>query len=168
MTNNKQIGVIATPATISSNLYPEHLKKLNPETQSISKACPLFVPLAEEALTSGDVTETIVKHYLTSFKSTQIDTMILGCTHYPLLRETIQQFLGGHIYLVDSGKAAAIYLREVLKNNDLLNEKQTIGHLNVFLSCVTPNFEKIVELCLKHKHQKLELVDIETIEIHPK
>ena len=162
---SKHIAVIGTSATISSDLYATHLSLLDEQVVSYSKACPLFVPLVEEALSLGQVAESVVHHYLNGFIIPAVDTLILGCTHYPLLREVIQNYVGPSVYLVDSGKAAATYLKNCLNEQNLLRQKENRGDLHCYLSCVTPNFEKIASMCLKHEIEKLDLVDIEKIKI---
>lgn len=164
-TKTNHVGVIGTPATINSDLYATHLRLQNEKIKVTSKSCPLFVPITEEALSTGTVAHTVISHYLDSFVLKHMDTLILGCTHYPLLKEEIQKFVGSSVYLVDSGKAAAIQLKSILVELDLLTDREIKGELNCFLSCVTPNFEKIASLCLKHEIKSLELIDIESISL---
>jgi len=109
-TINKRIGVIGTEGTIKSEAYSNAIKKLIPEAVIFPVACPLFVPLAEEGWQDHYVTELIAKEYLTNLKQQDIDTLVLGCTHYPLLSKTIQLIMGNDITLVDSAIAITEYL----------------------------------------------------------
>lgn len=115
------VGVIGTPATVSSKAYEKALKKLNPKITVLTQACPLFVPLAEEGKVSDKATELITKEYLKKFKNSGIDTLILGCTHYPVLKKVIQKVLGKNIKLVDSASPTAKKLKELLVKENLLN-----------------------------------------------
>ena len=116
MNQNNKIAVLGTSATIRSNAYGEKIKAVKPETFVISQACPLFVPLAEEGWTEGKIPMQIAAHYLANIKQEGVDTVILGCTHYPLLKKTIGKTLGEEVNLVDSVDA-------VVKNVILTLEK---------------------------------------------
>ncbi|MEF3694932.1 MAG: glutamate racemase [Candidatus Cloacimonadota bacterium] len=113
-TKIKRIGVIGTEGTVRSNAYYQAIRRILPETEVISQACPLFVPLVEEGWQDSDTARLIAEEYLSCFKDTGIDTMVLGCTHYPLLRETIQAVLGSEVKLVDSAESIALYLRRII------------------------------------------------------
>ena len=108
MNQNNKIAVLGTSATIRSNAYGEKIKAVKPETLVISQACPLFVPLAEEGWTEGKIPMQIAAHYLADIKQEGVDTVILGCTHYPLLKKTIIISLGEKVNLVVSGDAVVI------------------------------------------------------------
>ena len=105
--------------------------------------------------------------YLSPLKNTEIDTLILGCTHYPLLKNSIQNYLGKSVYLVDSGKSAANFVRERLNELDLLNTNSTDGFLHCYLTCRTPKFQAIADLCISRDIHHLEHIDIETVHIMP-
>ena len=124
-TNNKQIGVIGTIATISSNAYEKSIKEKNTEIKAISKACPLFVPFVEEGWIQGTALNEIAEHYLSIFNN-NIDTLILGCTHYPLLKNTISQHTK-NITLIDSAYAVAIDAHKKLQENSLMNHNNNTG-----------------------------------------
>lgn len=113
-TQSGRIGVIGTRATISSGFYESRIRAANPEIAVFSQACPLFVPLAEEGMVSADYTRLIAREYLASLAGKGIDTLILGCTHYPLLREVIQEVAGPEVTLVDSALPTAEELRRRL------------------------------------------------------
>ena len=113
-TANKRIGVIGTEATIRSNAYTIAVQKLVPDAIVFSKACPLLVPIVEEGWQGESVARDIVSHYLSYFEDTEIDTLILGCTHYPLLNRVIQEVVGNEVTLVDSAESIALYLKRLL------------------------------------------------------
>lgn len=109
-TRSNRIGVIGTRATVGSGFYEAQIKAINPTIEVFSQACPLFVPLAEEGLLDADATRLIAIDYLSSLQGTGIDTLILGCTHYPLLRTVIQDVIGDSVTLVDSAGPTAAEL----------------------------------------------------------
>ena len=112
-TRSGRIGVIGTQATVSSDAYGRALRKRRPEVQVFSRACPLFVPLAEEGWTEGEVPHRVAEHYLGSLREEGVDTLVLGCTHYPLLRQVIGRVMGPDVELVDSAEAAASRARQL-------------------------------------------------------
>ena len=122
MTRNGKIGVIATEGTISSGLYAKYIKSLKEDAVIYGKACPLFVPLVEEGLWQDPVTVEIARRYLTELIDLDIDTLILGCTHYPLIRSVIGQAMGEGVTLVNPAYETAIALKRLLAEKDLLNE----------------------------------------------
>lgn len=123
-TRNLKVGVIATEATIHSEIYNQFIEKINDKVEIIGKACPLFVPLAEEGLIEDPVTDEIARRYLEELKDTGIDTLILGCTHYPLLRSTIQKTMGEEVRLVNPAYETARECKGMLEMCMLLNDKQ--------------------------------------------
>jgi len=120
ITRTRRVGIIGTDATIRSQAYAHALKQLDPAVQVFTKACPLFVPLAEEGWEDSEVAALTADRYLRGFRELGIDTLILGCTHYPMLRETIAKVLGPDIRLVDAGEAAALAVRDRLKQEGRL------------------------------------------------
>lgn len=122
MTRNGKIGVIATEGTIGSGLYTKYIKSLREDAVIYGKACPLFVPLVEEGLWQDPVTMEIARRYLTELIDLDIDTLILGCTHYPLIRSVIGQAMGEDVTLVNPAYETAIALKKLLAEKDLLNE----------------------------------------------
>jgi len=120
-TRNNRIGVIGTHATISSKAYEKAIREINPRAIFFGQSCPLFVPLVEEGWTDHRVTREIAAHYLKPLKSTGIDTLILGCTHYPLLKDVIRNTMGKDVVLVDSGREVAKEAGEILDASGLLN-----------------------------------------------
>lgn len=115
VTKNHKVGVIGTDATIQSGAYTRALKRADEAIEVYSRACPLFVPLVEEGWTDNDVVEMTVRAYLGSLKKSGIDTLILGCTHYPLLKKVIRKFLGSGVRLVDSAEETAKEVEAALK-----------------------------------------------------
>jgi glutamate racemase len=102
-----RIGVIGTRATVASGAYKRAIQDLRPDTEVLSQACPLFVPLAEEGWTDGDITRRVAESYLEPFRRAEVDALVLGCTHYPLLRGVIGQVMGPDVVLVDSAESVA-------------------------------------------------------------
>ena len=131
-TKKKKIGVIGTIATINSNAYEKSIRRKDIEVDIISKACPLFVPFVEEGLIRGEAINEIAKHYLSSFNN-KVDTLILGCTHYPLLKEVIFQNTNGMI-LIDSASSVANDTYKKLEKYSLLNRQERPGELNCYVT----------------------------------
>ena len=122
VTQNGKVGVIATEGTINSHIYADYIKKINAQATVIGKACPLFVPLAEEGLWEDPVTDEIARRYLAELIDIGIDTLILGCTHYPLIRNTIGRIMGDRVTLVNPAYETARELKELLQEKDLLSD----------------------------------------------
>jgi glutamate racemase len=156
-TNNKNIGVIGTIATISSGAYKESIKKIDSEIDVISKACPLFVPFVEEGWTYGAAISEITAHYLSIFKN-NVDTLILGCTHYPLLKNIISKETK-HITLVDSASAVAKNAYKRLKKNSLLNMDDKPGVLQCYVTDLPMRFEKLGNIFLGSEINNIHLVN---------
>lgn len=121
-TQNGRIGIIATEGTVGSGIYPKVIKEYNSEIQVVQKACPLFVSLVEEGWTNDPITDEVAKRYLRSLLDSNIDTLVLGCTHYPLLRKTIGRLVGEKVTLVNPAYETACSLREMLKREGLYRE----------------------------------------------
>ncbi len=160
-TKNGKIGVLGTAATVKYGKYVEDIKKLSPKAQVFQKACPMFVPLVENGYVDSDVTEIIAREYLAEIKEKAVDTLILGCTHYPLLKDIIQEVTGDGVELIDSGAAAAQSAYEFLKNADMLNTK-ALGEYKYFVSDSTEDFAKLGSIFLsKPIGENVEKIDIE-------
>ncbi|MBU1000499.1 glutamate racemase [Patescibacteria group bacterium] len=123
-TKTNKIGIIGTEGTIKSGTYVRKIHEINPKIEVDSAACPLFVPIAEEGLGAHKATELIAKDYLRDLKKSQIDTLILACTHYPLLSQVIQETMGAKVTLIDSAKPTAEKLKESLEERKLLSDKK--------------------------------------------
>jgi glutamate racemase len=121
-TRNGKIGVIGTEATVNTGIYTEVMKKLCPDIEVTGKSCPLFVPLVEEGLLHDSVTDEIASRYLAELKGKYIDTLVLGCTHYPLLRSTMRRLMGDAVTLVNPAYETAIELKELLAEKNLLRD----------------------------------------------
>jgi len=119
VSRNKRIGVIATPATINSQSYTRNLKKFDPAVRVSTQACPLFVPLVEEGWYDSAITRDIARWYLGEIKNSGIDTLILGCTHYPLLKSVIQNVMGGRVTLIDSAQEVALEVKKLLREENM-------------------------------------------------
>jgi len=132
-TQNKRIGVIGTKGTIKSRAYENQIKQLDPQIKVVSVACPLFVPLAEEGWLKGDVVLKIIRTYLQPLKKANVDTMILGCTHYPLLKPVIKEVMGKGVTLIDSAKQVAMEVKRILSAEGLL-DKSRGGRRQFFVS----------------------------------
>jgi glutamate racemase len=123
VTKNKKIAVIATESTVKSKAYPNHLKKIDKTFNAAQYACPLFVPIIEEGLTGSEITALIIKLYLEPLKNTGIDTVILGCTHYPVIKDSIADYLGPGVALVDSADEIAKEAKALLAKKHMLKTK---------------------------------------------
>ena len=119
-TRNGRVGVIGTQGTIGSGIYPDFIHRINQAIQVTGKACPLFVPLVEEGLLEDPVTDEIASRYLSELIDIGIDTLIMGCTHYPLIRSTIRSIMGEDVTLVNPAYETAVELRRLLEKQDLL------------------------------------------------
>ncbi len=133
-THNGHIGVIGTRATIRSGAYERAIHALNPDVRLSVQACPLFVPLIEEGWLEGEITERVVRQYLSPLLDDGIDTLVLGCTHYPLLREAIGRFLGNSVALVDSAQNCATAVARLLEEKGLRAGTEATGGLSVALT----------------------------------
>ncbi len=144
-TKNNRIGVIGTRGTIASGLYTEFIREIRPAAQVIGKACPLFVPLVEEGMLKDPVTVEMAERYLKELKEQEIDTLILGCTHYPLLRSVIGQIMGEKVTLVNPAYETALGLKELLEREGLMNVRgleEGVSH-RFFVSDAAENFREI-------------------------
>lgn len=142
-TKNNRVGVIGTHATILSGAYERIIKKLNSRIEIVAKPTPLFVPLVEEGWISHPITYQIAKIYLAPMMTEDIDTLLLGCTHYPLLKNTIKKASGNKIKIVDASLETALETRRVLENYNLTNQKKKPALLRFYLSDLTPHFPEI-------------------------
>lgn len=159
----KRIGVIGTEATIRSRSYERVLKKLDPHVKVFAQSCPLFVPLVEEGWLRSKVTRDVIRQYLKSLLARKIDTLILGCTHYPLLREAIQDFMGPRVVLVDSAGPTVYHLQETLRTFHLLSEHSNRGKLRVFVSDMPRNFIAVGQQFLGCRLKHVRVVPIQSL-----
>jgi glutamate racemase len=142
---NKRLGIIATPATIKSNAYAREISRIDSSVKTFSASCPLLVPVAEEGLKDSRITLDIIKYYMNPIKQKSIDTLILGCTHYPILKGLISSIMGKSISLVDSAESTAKTVRCLLSENSLLAKRRSPGKLKFFVSDEIENFKRVGE-----------------------
>lgn len=160
-TRNNKIGVIGTQGTINSGKYLSTIKELNPNIEIISKACPMFVPIVENGYANHEVARIIIKEYLTPIKESGVDTLILGCTHYPILKDEIQAFMGNGVTLIDSGAETAVEVKRQLEEKGLRSEEKS-GAARYFVSDETDSFSELGSMFLaKSIDGKVSKVDIE-------
>lgn len=177
VTKNGRIGVIGTEATIRSGIYNEFLRKTDPHVTVYGKACPLFVPLAEEGWVGEDeITEQVARRYLAELSEQDIDTLVLGCTHYPLLRSVIQKVMGDTVQLVNPAVETARELKYLLEENHLLNERTKVGETyatidkatlprhEFFVSDRAEKFKRFAASILPSATLRPESVGVETFE----
>lgn len=158
---NQHIGVIGTLATVGSGTYERSLKKLDADLQVYSKACPLLVPLAEEGWTDNDIARQTLGIYLEGFKNKQLDALILGCTHYPLFKDTIREVLNNpDIRIVDSAISIAEMAKRQLQKKNLLASNDIDGQLECYVTDKPQRFQELAELFLGKKIQKIEIVSL--------
>ena len=163
-TKNGKIGVIGTAATVGSHSYKLRLQKLNPEVQVFEQACPLFVSLVENGVIHRDdqITRLVVRRYMAELKDNGVDTVILGCTHFPLLRDAISDYMGEDVTLVDSGFETANYAAKVLREQDLLTDDNTAKTPDFFVSDTPEGFESVAGLFLgRDMEHTVTQIDIE-------
>ena len=164
-TRNKRIGVIATEGTISSGVYEAFLKSTNPEVEVFGKACPLFVPLAEEGWLRDPVTKLVAERYLAELKEKDIDTLVLGCTHYPLLRGIIGEVMGDGVTLVNPAYETARELKYVLEDYHILNEATNTPAVHKFyVSDGAEKFRHLANTILPCDHLEVEDVAVKSLE----
>ena len=162
-THNKKIGVIGTRATIGNLAYSREIKKMNEKAQVFEKPCPLFVPLAEEGWIKHQATYKIAEEYLKELRENGIDTLVLGCTHYPILSEVIQKVIGSKVSLVDSGVASSELIRMELEKFELLSDTGTLGGQEYYVSDIPAKFKEVAELFLGRAIDHVHKVDLEVL-----
>lgn len=163
-TGNGIIGVIGTEATISSQLYTRTIHEHNPNAVVIGKACPLFVSLVEEGWLKDPITEAVAQRYLESFHQTGMDTLIMGCTHYPLLRSTLRGILGERVNLVNPAYETARSLKELLWEHLLLNDGKDGGQgtkHQFYVSDAAEKFKNFANSILPCEIKEAQLIHIE-------
>lgn len=162
-TKNGRIGVIGTVATIDSGIHETFLKEIDPDVQVIGKACPLFVPLVEEGWLHDEITTSIAKRYLLELQEEKIDTLILGCTHYPLLRSTIGAVMGPSVRLVNPAYETALELLHLLSEKDLLCTQavQEEFPYRFFVSDLAEKFTDFANSILPYDVSMTRKIDIE-------
>lgn len=162
-TKNKRVGVIGTIGTIGSGIHEDYLRKLDPEITVVGKACPLFVPLVEEGWLHDPVTFEVARRYLRELQEREIDTLILGCTHYPLIRSTIGEVMGEGVRLVNPAYETALELKRLLMEKDLLSsgiEEEEFPY-RFYVSDLADKFKSFANSILPYDVEMTQKIDIE-------
>jgi len=157
-TRSKAIGVIGTPATINSNAYARAIHLLDRDAKVFSQACPLFVPLVEEGWFDHPATRLVAEEYLKPVMAERVDTLVLGCTHYPLLKPLFQDITGGQIRLIDSAEAMADIAAGLIKEKNLGNTGRRLPEHLFYVSDVPYRFQAIGERFLGRTLPRVEMV----------
>jgi len=157
-TRGGHIGVIGTAGTVRSGAYEKGILRLKPDADVVSQPCPLFVPLAEEGWTDTGVTRDVARTYLSVYDGVGIDTLVLGCTHYPLLKKTIGAVMGDGVTLVDSAIETAKEVEGVLDSRDMRGSNS--GGFQIILSDTSPTFNEVAERFLGREIPEIELVSV--------
>lgn len=162
-TKNKKIGIIGTPGTIRSKEYEKQIKKYDSEMMPFAKACPLFVPLVENGHFDTEVTRLVVTEYLEEIRNEGVDTLILGCTHYPLLTKAISEYMGSDVTLINSGAEAAKYLKKKLTKENMLHDgNHGTEQYKYYVSDSKENFSELGSVFLETEiNGQVEKIDIE-------
>lgn len=165
--NKPRIGVIATEATVASDAYAKSIRRACEEASIYQAACPLFVPLAEEGWTSEPETFSIAEKYLFKVREFEPDALVLGCTHYPILREVIQKTIGENVMLIDSGEATAEEVERLLTAKGLVNPNVVSGERSLcddldhfYVTDAADRFSRVAERFLGAKPSKLEAIEV--------
>lgn len=163
-TENGKIGVIGTEGTIRSEIYTKTIHRENKDAQVMGRACPLFVPLVEEGWIKDPVTVAVAERYLQPFKESDIDTLILGCTHYPLLRSTVREIMGEGVNLVNPAYETAVELRRLLAEQGIANDgKAQDGEkkYQFYVSDAAEKFMQFANSILPYDIEQTQLIPIE-------
>lgn len=161
-TTNRQIGVIGTEATIRSETYGKAIRRLDPEAKVTGVACPLFVPLVEEGFADHSITGEVIDIYLNRMRQSRMDTLILGCTHYPLLRKRIREYFGESVQIVNPAYEAAQDLKRVLEEGGLLSPHKEKQEEDLFyVSDAAEKFTKLASFILPYDVEKTREIRIE-------
>ena len=162
-----RIAVIATEATISSNAYLEAIRRASPDAEVLQAACPLFVPLAEEGWTAEAETFSIAEKYLNGVRKFDPHSLVLGCTHYPILRDVIQHTVGENAKLVDSGEATADEVKALLESKGMMSSRTIVGDRSLcddldhfYVTDAADRFAKVAERFLGTTPTKLEAIEV--------
>lgn len=160
-TRNKHIGVIGTEATIRSEMYTKVIQGMDPQMQVNGKPCPLFVPLVEEGFAKHHIAEEVIDYYLSDMKDSGIDTMILGCTHYPLLRSRIMKYFGESIHLVNPAYETAMDLKSNLEEQGLANDTESLTKYEFYVSDTAEKFKQFANSILPYNVETIQKINIE-------
>ncbi|OPJ54812.1 glutamate racemase [Alkalithermobacter paradoxus] len=160
VTKNKRVGVIGTEGTINSKAYETEIGKIDSNINTIGKPCPLFVPIVEEGWADTDISYMAASRYLNDLKDKNIDALVLGCTHYPLLMNTISKVMGSSVTLVNPARETAKDLKNVLMKENLLRDQNDNPKYEYYVSDGPDKFKQIGENFLKKEIDNINLVEI--------
>jgi len=166
VTRSGRVGVIGTEGTIRSSAYAKAIKRINPGIEVITRACPLFVPLAEEGWVDNQVARLTAESYLNGFKNAGVDTLVLGCTHYPLLKDTIAATVGDGVQLVDSAEETARTVAGILRGSSMLRPASEKGNHHYFVTDVPAGFLKVGNRFLGGALEDVHQVSLENEDKH--
>jgi glutamate racemase len=161
-TKNKKIAVLGTTGTINSGKYEQEIKSICPDIRVYNKACPLFVPLVENGFTDNKIAELVCREYLDDVLEEGVDTIILGCTHYPILEKTISKIVGSDIALINSGAETAKFTKQYLLENNMLSDRPMENQYRYYVSDSIENFSNVADVFLgKNIGNEIEKINIE-------
>jgi glutamate racemase len=159
-TRNRRIGLIATEATVTSGAYERAMRAMREDVEIVARACPLFVPLAEEGWAEHPVTSQVAEEYLKELIDSQIDTLVLGCTHYPILRKVIQRVMGDAVDLIDSGEAVAEVVAKMLEEKNLVRSSAEPRNESFYVTDSAARFRRVAEIFLGRSIESLETISL--------
>lgn len=159
-TQTKKIGIIGTEGTVQSEMYTDIIQGMDPEMSVVGKACPLFVPVVEEGFAKHKIAEDVIDYYLASMKELDIDTLILGCTHYPLLRSKIREYMGETIQLVNPAYETAMDLKKLLEDDQLSNDSGNTTY-EFYVSDAADKFKQFANSILPYDIETTQHINIE-------
>lgn len=162
MSKTKSVGIIGTDGTIKSGIYTDYIRRLDPSITVVGKACPLFVPLVEEGLLEDRITDDMVDRYLSELKPYNVDALVLGCTHYPLLMNPIKRYMGEGVTLVNPAYETAKGLKEILSEKGMLNDKKHNSTYEFYVSDGVDKFKAFADDVLPVNVDEVKVVDIES------
>ncbi len=157
LSKNKRIGIIGTKATISSMAYVKAMKHLDPEIEVLSKACPLFVPIAEEGLEGDKIALLTAEKYLDEFRKSLVDTLVMGCTHYPVLENTIRTTMGRGVTIINTGIETAIEVKEMLEQKKIVKDSGR-GGAEYFVTDSPESFREVGSRFLGEDIKKIKFL----------
>jgi glutamate racemase len=160
-TKNKRVGIIGTEATIRSNSYTKSIKTIDGDIKLSCLPCPLFVPIVEEGWIEGEVATMIAERYLGGIKNKGIDTLVLGCTHYPLLKGVISKIMGKDVTLIDSAVEVAREIKEILEAADLRREHKENPSRKFYVTDSPERFTKVGERFLEDRIEHIEMIKLQ-------
>jgi len=143
VTRSGKVGVIGTAATVGSSAYTKAIKRINPDIEVVTRACPLFVPLAEEGWVDNEVARLAARMYLGDLRDHGVDTLVLGCTHYPILKEVIGEVMGPGVTLVDAAEQTALTVARILSEQELLRPKDENGNHHYYVTDIPAGFIRV-------------------------